>query len=151
VRLTEGPHSASLTAYDGQGSESSVTFTLDVRDLVVVGLGDSFSAGSGDSRSGLVAADYDNAVCTRPGRSGQARAALELERSDPRTSVTFIHLACGGARADHGLLGAHNGQEPQILELEEILPPGKAVDFVSFTIGGNDVRFSEIIEQLIQE
>jgi hypothetical protein len=37
------------------------------------------------------------------------------------------------------------------LELQQILPAGQAVDFVSFTIGGNDVRFSEVIGQLIGE
>jgi hypothetical protein len=122
-----------------------------VKDLVVVGLGDSFSAGSGNSRNGLVSIDYDQIRCTRTGRSGQALAALALEQADPKTSVTFIHLACGGARATMGFLRPHNGQPPQILELEEILPRGKAVDFVSFSIGGNDVRFSEVIEQLIGE
>ncbi len=61
------------------------------------------------------------------------------------------HLACGGARTDPGLLRAHNGQPPQLLELSEILPPGQAVDFLSLTIGGNDIRFSEIVEQLVGE
>jgi hypothetical protein len=151
VRLPEGPHSAHLEAFDEHGHERSAELSLLVRDLIVVGLGDSFSAGSGDSRGGLVSLDYDNIPCTRSGRSGQARAALELERRDPKTSVTFIHLACGGARAGEGFLSAHNGQPPQILELSEILPPGKPVDFVSFTIGGNDIRFSEIVAQLIAE
>lgn len=149
--LPEGRHELALTVRNGGGSSDTARRTIEVRDLVVVGLGDSFSAGSGDSRSGLVAADYDQARCTRSGRSGQARAALEMEQRDPKTSVTFIHLACGGARADFGLLGPHNGQPPQLLELSEILPAGVAVDFVSFTIGGNDVRFSEIIGQLIEQ
>jgi lysophospholipase L1-like esterase len=149
--LAEGRHELALTVHDGGGSSDTTPLAVEVRDLIVVGLGDSFSAGSGDSRSGLVAADYDQARCTRSGRSGQARAALEMERRDPKTSVTFIHLACGGARADSGLLGAHNTQPPQLLELAQILPAGEAVDFVSFTIGGNDIRFSEIIGQLVEE
>src|SRR5262249_7883835 len=106
VRLTEGPHEARLTAFDAEGLEGFAETALDVRDLIVVGLGDSFSAGSGDSRGGLVSIAYDNVHCTRSGRAGQARAALEMERRDPKTSVTFIHLACGGARADEGLLKA---------------------------------------------
>jgi len=149
--LPEGRHELALTVRDSSGGSDTTQLSVEVQDLIVVGLGDSFSAGSGDSRSGLVAADYDQAHCTRSGRSGQARAALEMERRDPKTSVTFIHLACGGARADFGLLGPHNNQPPQLLELSEILPAGEAVDFVSFTIGGNDVRFSEIIGQLIEE
>jgi len=151
VRLTEGAHRADLIARGGSGDESRTSLTMDVEDLIVVGLGDSFSAGSGNSRNGLVSIDYDQVHCTRTGRSGQALAALALEKADEKTSVTFIHLACGGARATVGMLGPHNGQPPQILELEQILPPGQAVDFVSFTIGGNDVRFSEVIEQLIGE
>lgn len=151
VHLPEGRHEIALTVRDADGASDTVSLAAEVRDIVAVGLGDSFSAGSGDSRSGLVAADYDQVRCTRSGRAGQARAALEMERRDPKTSVTFIHLACGGAQVDPGLLRAHNGQPPQILELAEILPPGKPVDFVSFTIGGDDVRFSEIIGQLVAE
>ena len=151
VALPEGQHEIALTVRDASGASDTTRLSADVRDLVVVGLGDSFSAGSGDSRGGLVSLDYDQAQCTRSGRSGQARAALAMEQRDPKTSVTFVHLACGGARADPGLLAAHNGQAPQLLELAEILPRGQAVDFVSFTIGGNDVRFSEIIGQLVNE
>jgi lysophospholipase L1-like esterase len=151
VRLPEGAHQLALTVRDSGGGSNTAQLAAEVHDLIVVGLGDSYSAGSGDSRSGLVAADYDQARCTRSGRAGQARAALAMERRDPKSSVTFIHLACGGARADLGLLGPHNNQPPQLLELSEILPPGQAADFVSFTIGGNDVRFSEIIGQLIEE
>jgi lysophospholipase L1-like esterase len=151
VRLTEGAHRAELLARDASGRESRARITMDVQDLVVVGLGDSFSAGSGNARNGLVSIDYDQIQCTRTGRSGQAAAALALEQADDKTSVTFIHLACGGARATTGFLSAHNGQAPQLLELQQILPPGQAVDFVSFTIGGNDVRFSEVVAQLIAE
>ena len=151
VRLTEGAHRADLIARNDSGAEGRASMTMDVLDLVVVGLGDSFSAGSGNSRNGLVSIDYDQIQCTRTGRSGQAATALALEKADPKTSVTFIHLACGGARATTGFLAAHNGQPPQILELQQILPAGQAVDFVSFSIGGNDVRFSEVVGQLIGE
>jgi hypothetical protein len=151
VRLSEGTHEATLLATSSSGEESRATARLEVRDLIVVGLGDSFSAGSGNSRGGLVSVDYDNLECTRSGRAGQAAAALEMEKRDPHTSVTFIHLACGGARASLGFLRAHNNQVPQILELSQILPPGQAVDFMTFTIGGNDVRFSEIVAQLIDQ
>ena len=150
VRLTEGAHRAELIVRTAAGEERA-SLTLDVRDLVVVGLGDSFSAGSGNSRNGLVSIDYDQIGCTRTGRSGQALAALALENADAKTSVTFVHLSCGGARATTGFLRPHNDQPPQLLELQQILPPGQAVDFVSFSIGGNDVRFSEVVGQLIEE
>jgi lysophospholipase L1-like esterase len=149
VRLTEGAHRADLIARSESGDESRTSMTMNVENLIVVGLGDSYSAGSGNARNGLVSIDYDQIQCTRTGRAGQAIAALALEKADDKTSVTFIHLACGGARATVGFLGPHNGQPPQILELQQILPAGQPVDFVSFTIGGNDVRFSEVIEELI--
>jgi len=151
VRLPEGTHQVDVVATDAEGDEGEASLEVDVEDLIVVGLGDSFSAGSGNSRGGLVSLDYDSLDCLRSGRSGQAWAALELERQDPKTSVTFIHLACGGARASTGLLRAHNGQPPQILELRQILPEGEVVDLVTFTIGGNDIRFSEIVGQLVRE
>jgi hypothetical protein len=37
--------------------------------------------------------------------AGPARAAQALEQADPRTSVTFVHLACSGATIATGLLG----------------------------------------------
>lgn len=150
VRLSEGRHEVAVTVGGSAGDERE-SMTIDVRDLIVVGLGDSYSAGSGASRTGLVGAAYDNIPCTRTGHSGQARAALAMERLDGKTSVTFIQLACGGARAELGLLGPHNGQKPQLLELSEILPPGQAVDLVTFTIGGNDVHFSDVVGQLVIE
>jgi hypothetical protein len=103
VRLPEGRHELALTVSDSGGRRYRADPSRSATCLV--GLGDSFSAGSGDSRSGLVAADYDQAHCTRSGRSGQARAALEMERRDPKTSVTFI-TSPARARADFGLLGA---------------------------------------------
>jgi lysophospholipase L1-like esterase len=149
--LPEGRHTVGIVATDSDGRDGKLSLDVEVRDLIVVGLGDSFSAGSGNSRGGLVSLDYDNLDCLRSGRSGQAWAALDLEQQDPKTSVTFIHLACGGARATTGFLRAHNGQPPQILELSQILPEGQEVDLITFTIGGNDIRFSEIVGQLIGE
>lgn len=55
VRLTEGPHDVALTVRDASGKSNTAPLALVVRNIIVVGLGDSFSAGSGDSRSGLVA------------------------------------------------------------------------------------------------
>ena len=72
VRLPEGEHTAQLTVADAGGAESGLRLSVNVQDLIVVGLGDSFSAGSENSRGGLVSADYDNIECTRSGRSGQA-------------------------------------------------------------------------------
>jgi hypothetical protein len=47
--------------------------------------------------------------CHRSAHSGQARAALQLENEDQKTSVTFLHLACSGATIESGLIGPYNG------------------------------------------
>ncbi len=110
--------------------------------------------------------------CHRSMISGQARAALALEQADPHTSVTLVHLSCSGAKISTGLNDVHGGQpinailEPLIrsLLLPELpaLPKitsqikaaaevaaGREVDAIVISIGGNDVKFSTIIENCI--
>ena len=50
--------------------------------------------------------------CHRSAFAGSAQAALAIEQADPRTSVTFVHLACSGAKVDVGLLEPYAGAEP---------------------------------------
>lgn len=82
--------------------------------------------------------------------SGQALAALAIERADSRTSVTFVHLAYSGARIT---------KEPGSSAL--ILDDGKAqvddllrlvgdreIDALLVSIGGNDTGFAKIVESL---
>lgn len=95
--------------------------------------------------------------CNRSAISGQAQAALALERFDPHTSVTLVHLACSGAEIHTGLLWPYAGVEP---------PPGasalhpqvdrarwlighREVDAVLISIGGNDVGFGDIAMKCI--
>ena len=48
--------------------------------------------------------------CHRSMYSGQARAALALEKMDPHTSVTLVHLSCSGATITNGLTNAYGAQ-----------------------------------------
>jgi len=114
--------------------------------------------------------------CHRSMLSGQARAALMLEKADPHTSVTFLHLACSGATIAEGLNGKYGGQDlggildpllnpkinssftgipaqPKIVPqldaaVQKIL--GREVDALVISIGGNDVSFSDIIKYCIE-
>jgi hypothetical protein len=107
-----GTYDVTLTIRMRDGSTASAGGLVEVRDLLVVALGDSFSAGEGnpdvDATSSTLPR-WQNGACHRSLRSGAALAALELERRDPHTSVTFVTLACSGATIANGLLGAYDG------------------------------------------
>jgi len=111
-----------------------------------------------DIFDGSKGAKWQDRQCHRSHFSSQAQAALALEQSDPKTSVTFINLACSGATITEGLLGVYIGQEsagfyplsPQVEAARE-LASGQEVDAVLLSIGGNDVGFGQIIPACISE
>jgi lysophospholipase L1-like esterase len=90
-----------------------------------VALGDSFSAGEGNS-------PYDRGTENGCHRSSKAFPRL----IDPRV----VHRACTGATIDDVREGGQFGERPQL----DALGPG--VTLVTITIGGNDIRFREIAE-----
>ena len=97
--------------------------------------------------------------CHQSKFSGQALAALEIEKADTKTSVTFIHLACTGSTVFAGLFespGAvdptpdgFKGIKPQ-LEAAKELSEGREIDAFVTSIGGNDIGFADIITQCAQ-
>jgi multidrug efflux pump subunit AcrA (membrane-fusion protein) len=96
--------------------------------------------------------------CHQGMASGQAQAARLIEQSDPKTSVTFIHLSCTGATVAEGILGAYDGvspkpeefgpREPQLIVAKR-MSTGREVDALVTSIGGNDIGFSKIMEYCI--
>jgi len=96
--------------------------------------------------------------CHQSKFAGQATAALTMEQDDPKTSVTFIHLACTGATIREGILGAYQGvtpapagigpREPQI-DVAKRISTGREVDALLTSIGGNDIGFAKIMEGCI--
>src|SRR5712692_2359152 len=103
----------SITTQDGQ--TASATHDVTVRDLLIVSIGDSLASGEGNpdhpqqlscSSAGCVQTVppiWENKKCHRSASAGSAQAALAIEHADPKTSVTFIHLACSGAGIAAGL------------------------------------------------
>jgi len=86
--------------------------------------------------------------CHRSANGAPARAALALEESDPRTSVTFLHLACSGAQLDRSKA---NKLSRQIPWADELIGP-REIDAVLLSIGGNDAGFADVIKAcLIQQ
>jgi len=67
-----------------------------------------------DSITGRLSATWQEDRCHRSAKAGSALAAKQIEDADPRTSVTFVHLACSGATMAYGLLGWYEGTEPAV-------------------------------------
>lgn len=91
------------------------------------------------------------------------QAALDIERADPHTSVTFISVAASGATIDEGILGPYYGvsnepvtkyfkkrgepMPPQIEQLRNLVGR-RPIDVLVIGIGGNDIGFSYIAQAL---
>jgi len=91
----------------------------------------------------------------------QAQVALKLEQKDPKTSVTFVHLACSGASIiDHnrphsgaggGLLDPYVGINPgavlpaQVDEAKRLIG-NRVPDAILLSAGVNDLDFGEVVK-----
>ncbi len=111
-----------------------------------------------DSLINNLEAEWQDQRCHRSGYSAQALAAWSIERRDPRTSVTFIHLACSGGTIEEGLIGPYSGAEygptPIRAQVDKALElvGDREVDAVLVSVGGNDVGFApQIIRCITQE
>jgi hypothetical protein len=78
---------------------------VEVRDILIVSLGDSYGSGEGApdipqvvSPSGQVTnARWVDERCHRSANAASAVAARQLEAADPHSTVTFLSFACSGA------------------------------------------------------
>lgn len=154
----EGAYAVSLVVEDGSGEQMEQTDVVEVQDLLIFGLGDSYGSGEGspdvDERE-TGGARWQNRECHRSARSGQVRAAQMIEAADPHTSVTFVHVACSGGRIYRALLEPYEGIEPdgtpalpQIDRVAE-LAAGRQIDALFVSIGGNDINFSTVVEACV--
>ncbi len=106
--------------------DQPVSRLAQVKDLLIVGLGDSFASGEGnpdvpvvmsqDFRSRNVFprreindtsgnAQWVDELCHRSLYSHQLRAALQVAIENPQSAVTFLGYSCSGASVDEGILG----------------------------------------------
>ncbi|MGA7670945.1 MAG: Calx-beta domain-containing protein, partial [Nitrolancea sp.] len=123
-----------------------------VQDWLIVSIGDSVASGEGNpDLPGGASAQWEDAQCHRSATAGPAQAAADIELADPKTSVTFIHLACSGATIFKGLLGPYGGvirgrPLPPQLEALQAFAGGREIDAVLVSIGANDVHFSDVVQ-----
>ena len=101
---TQGLYPVSLEVRNSAGATVlSKSRTVQVRDLLIVAMGDSMSSGEGspDERefegTPYRAAQWVDRQCHRSKSSPAYLAAKRIEQMDPTTSVTFISFACSGA------------------------------------------------------
>jgi lysophospholipase L1-like esterase len=154
-RLTfDRPGSFQLTLSARVGDRTaSVTQEVAVKGRLIVSLGDSVASGEGVPDIGFPGVRWQSRQCHRSARAAPALAAQRLQRRDPSTPITFVHLACSGATIANGLLGSYGGIEPkqgpplgpQLDALEDI-QRRRPVDAVLISVGANDVHFSAVVK-----
>ena len=164
---SEGAYDVELKI-EGGGEDASSTQTVVVQDFLIVSLGDSFASGEGNpDNEDILGPKWQDRRCHRSAFAGPSLAARLIEGSDAterdaRTSVTFVHLACSGAKITEGLTGGYLGSEPhgrrektvplrpQLDELRDIARK-REIDAVLVSGGGNDVGFADLITFCIKE
>ena len=106
--------------------EQPITLKAKVRDLLIVGLGDSFASGEGNPDMPVVFSEaqryknlyprrknndasgspqWTDELCHRSLYSHQLRAALQIAIENPQSAVTFLGYGCSGAGIEAGILG----------------------------------------------
>jgi lysophospholipase L1-like esterase len=147
--------------------ERPISIDARVRDLLIVGLGDSFASGEGNPdvpvamaenrrSNNLYPARVNNDVsgsaqwldqlCHRSLYSHQLRAALQVAIENPHGAVTFMGYACSGAAVEKGILG------PQAY-VEYISQPNGGADTSAHAISGGkkDTQLYWLLRELCRD
>ena len=158
-----GRYRADLVARTGPGTQLTASSTIDVHDVLVVSLGDSMASGEGnpDDPGNYIQfppgvtnpASWADGPCHRSRESGHYKAARLLEDVDPKTSVSFVSLACTGAHARHVTSNHHKNlseasRPPQLEALRDLLcryDCNRRIDLLVLSIGVNDVGFAGML------
>ena len=183
-----GSYNVTVIVRTARDASAPRTQRIELSDHLVVSLGDSMASGEGvpdtpgvytlgetltQTTSTLArvfsgnvrlstkkAADWKNRRCHRSARAGHALTASALERRDPKSSVTYISLACSGAEIAHVIDKEYAGiqplpnsgkVDPQLEVLRELVGSGsgtrgRRIDALLLSIGVNDLGFSGIVK-----
>jgi hypothetical protein len=148
--LSQGLHKVTLSVTTGDGRVGSATFDVTVKNTNIVVMGDSLMSGEANPLKIFQTPSFwgsaADAVCHRSASAFSARAALALERSDARSSVTYLSVACSGAALDNivGTVSQFPTTPPQVQQVRTALcgsttctPP--KIDALIFDGGVNDM------------
>ena len=114
---------------------------ISVQDWLVVALGDSVGSGEGNPPF-----RDDGSGCNRSDDAGQVVAAQRLERRDPTTSVTLLHLSCTGGRITHGNPTKDTRRQAGYAKS---LVGRRQIDAVLLSVSANDLEFAKIVTHCI--
>lgn len=155
IMLPEGRYRLELQVRSGNSTDTA-KLAANVDNILFVAMGDSYASGEGNPRnidaflaqgSAGFTPYWDSDDCNRSAHGAPAQAALRLEESSPKTSVTFVYPACTGATIPSGILGAQraNGQTTSQIEQVAQVIGDRTIDVLTLSIGGNDVGFTSIL------
>ena len=153
VKLPEGLHSFTLTVRSGSKVKRQ-SMVANISNYLVVVMGDSFASGEGNprnvnawinNRSSSFDPYWDEDQCNRSVHGAPAQAALKLEQTSNKSSVTLVDVSCSGATVQKGILGSQfRGINSQIESVSELIGD-REIDAVLLTVGGNDIGFGSIL------
>ncbi len=172
LALPQGNYKVTLQATGLAGSKGSVraTTTVQVKDVLIVSIGDSFASGEGNpvvpglyflkspqwGYSPDPAMNRENALAHRSTISGPGQFALQLQQANPHEAVTFVSVASSGATVAKGLLGPMTSvgdssvQLPAQLDEVRKIIGSRHIDALTVSIGGNDLGFTSTLTHLIE-
>lgn len=156
VMLPEGQYTVSLTATNSLQQRATATGKINVDNILIVSLGDSYASGEGIPQGlgsienfwafgGDAQSTLDNQRAHRSIHSAPAQAAYMIEQSDPYTSVTFVSMAVTGATLDE-----IQEQVDQVRKLTQTSAGQREIDVLYVFGGGNDLKFASIIKELLR-
>ncbi|MEQ1694808.1 MAG: hypothetical protein ABL901_03110 [Hyphomicrobiaceae bacterium] len=96
----------------GNSADQRYSSRVFTRDYLIVALGDSFTSGEGNPERNVTSdtpAQWLDYRCHRSVFSYPVILAQMLSLTDPRHSVTLLHLACSGARSTIGVTQRYRG------------------------------------------
>lgn len=169
IDLPQGFYTVQLTATGLLGTDGPQTTTTDiqVKDILIVSIGDSFASGEGNpvvpgtvspqwAYSPDPAMNTENADAHRSTIAAPAQFALQVQQSNPHEAVTFVSVANSGASIPVGVLGPMSSvgdpshQLPaEIAELRQIIGT-RHIDVLTVTVGANDIGFTTLTRELIE-
>lgn len=169
IDLPQGPYTVTLTAAGLAGSDDPqvATIGIQVKDILIVAIGDSYASGEGNpvvpsavapqwAYSPDPAMNTENANAHRSTIAGPAWFALQLQEANPHEAVTFVSVANSGASIPAGLLGPMPSigdsryQLPaEISELKQIIGT-RHIDVLTISVGADDIGFTTLAKGLIE-
>jgi len=169
IDLFQGPYQVKLTATGllNTNKPLSAMTQVQVKDVLIVSIGDSVASGEGNpvvpgilfpewAYSPDAAMNTENADAHRSTIAGPAQFALELQEANPHEAVTFVSVANSAASIPVGVLGPMTSigdssyQLPaEICELKQLIGT-RHIDVLTVTVGADDVHFSTLAEDLIE-